>query len=48
VEAVAAATENGIMKGYSDNTIRPGGSATRAEAVTVIMNALNKMNTLNN
>ncbi len=48
VEAIAAATENGIMKGYSDNTIRPGGSATRAEAVTVIMNALNNLNTLNN
>ncbi len=40
-EAVASATENGIMKGYSDNTVRPGGSATRAEAVTVIINALN-------
>ncbi|MDD4237293.1 MAG: S-layer homology domain-containing protein [Desulfotomaculaceae bacterium] len=40
VQAIAAATENEIMKGYSDNTVRPGGSATRAEAVTVIMNAL--------
>ncbi len=39
-EAVATATENGIMKGYPDNTIRPNGSATRAEAVTVIVNAL--------
>jgi len=41
-EAVATATENGIMRGYPDNTVRPGGSATRAEAVTVIINALNK------
>ncbi|OPX86472.1 MAG: Endoglucanase precursor [Pelotomaculum sp. PtaB.Bin104] len=40
--AIATATENGIMRGYSDNTVRPGGSATRAEAVTVIINALNK------
>ncbi|HQD76211.1 MAG TPA: S-layer homology domain-containing protein [Bacillota bacterium] len=41
-EAIATATENGIMRGYPDNTVRPGGSATRAEAVTVIINALNK------
>jgi hypothetical protein len=40
-EAIATATQNGIIKGYSDNTVRPGGSATRAEAVTVIINALN-------
>ncbi|WP_190239777.1 S-layer homology domain-containing protein [Pelotomaculum schinkii] len=41
-EAIATATGNGIMKGYPDNTVRPLGSATRAEAVTVIVNALNK------
>jgi hypothetical protein len=41
-EAIATATRNGIMKGYPDNTIQPQGSATRAEAVTVIVNALNK------
>lgn len=41
-EAIAAATESGIIKGYADNTVRPGGSTTRAEAVTVIINALNK------
>ncbi|MGI6066084.1 MAG: S-layer homology domain-containing protein [Bacillota bacterium] len=39
-EAVAIATGNGIMKGYPDNTIQPRGNATRAEAVTVILNAL--------
>ncbi len=39
-EAVATATENGIMKGYPDNTFQPQGSATRAEAVTVIVNAI--------
>jgi hypothetical protein len=41
-EAVATATENGIIRGYADNTVRPGGSATRAEAVTVIINTLHK------
>lgn len=41
-EAIATVTENGIMKGYPDNTIQPQGNATRAEAVTVIVNALNK------
>ena len=41
--AIAAATLNGIMKGYPDNTIQPQGNATRAEAVTVIINALNKL-----
>lgn len=39
-EAMATATENGIIKGYPDNTVRPLGSATRAEAVTVIVNAM--------
>ncbi|HBC94286.1 MAG TPA: hypothetical protein DCZ10_15665, partial [Pelotomaculum sp.] len=39
-EAIAAATESGIMKGYPDNTVKPLGNATRAEAVTVIVNAL--------
>lgn len=41
-EAMAIAMGNGIMKGYPDNTVRPQGNATRAEAVTVIVNALNK------
>ena len=39
-EAIATATENGILKGYPDNTVQPQGNATRAEAVTVIVNAL--------
>jgi hypothetical protein len=39
-EAVAIASGNGIMKGYPDNTIQPRGNATRAEAVTIILNAL--------
>ncbi len=40
-EAVATAVKGGIMKGYPDNTFRPNGNATRAEAVTVIVNAIN-------
>ncbi|MDD3652581.1 MAG: S-layer homology domain-containing protein [Desulfotomaculaceae bacterium] len=39
-ESIVTATQNGILKGYPDNTIQPLGSATRAEAVTVIVNAL--------
>lgn len=41
-EAMAAVTGSGIIKGYPDNTIRPRNSATRGEAVTVIVNALNQ------
>lgn len=40
-DAIAVVAQNGIMKGYPDNTIHPQGNATRAEAVTVIVNALN-------
>jgi len=40
--AVAAAAENGIINGYPDNTFRPQGNATRAEAVTVIIKSLKK------
>ncbi|MDD3269290.1 MAG: S-layer homology domain-containing protein [Syntrophomonadaceae bacterium] len=39
-EAVTTVNKNGIMKGFPGNTIRPQGNATRAEAVTVIVNAL--------
>lgn len=38
--AVAAAAGAKIMGGYPDHTFRPGGIATRAEAATVIINAL--------
>jgi len=38
--AVAVAVRNGVIKGYPDNTFLPQGQATRAEAVTVIVNAL--------
>lgn len=39
-EAMTTAMANGIIGGYPDNTVRPQGNATRAEAATVIVNAL--------
>ncbi|NLU49505.1 MAG: S-layer homology domain-containing protein, partial [Syntrophomonadaceae bacterium] len=39
-EAVATASAKGIITGYADNTFRPQGKATRAEAVAIILNAL--------
>lgn len=39
-DSVAAAVEKGIIEGYPDNTFKPLGKATRAEAVTVIVKAL--------
>ena len=39
-EDVAAAVGHGIISGYPDNTVRPQNHATRAEAVTVIVNVL--------
>lgn len=40
VDAVNTAAEKEIISGYPDNSFRPQGKATRAEAVTVIVNAL--------
>ena len=40
-EAMATVVKNGIMAGYPDNTVRPQANATRAEAATVIVQALN-------
>lgn len=31
------ATGLGVINGYEDNTLRPGGSTTRAEAASMIM-----------
>ncbi|KJS66111.1 MAG: hypothetical protein JL50_13235 [Peptococcaceae bacterium BICA1-7] len=39
-DSIVMAVKDGIIKGYQDNTFRPGGKATRAEAVTMIVNAL--------
>jgi hypothetical protein len=39
-EAVVKASGNGIISGYPDNTFKPQATATRAEAVTVIVKAL--------
>jgi len=41
-EAVVSANQNGTIRGYPDNTIKPQGYASRAEAVTMIAGALNK------
>jgi hypothetical protein len=38
--AVTTAVNNGLINGYPDNTIRPQGHATRAEAATIMVNAL--------
>lgn len=40
LQAVATAVENKIFSGYPDNTFRPQGFATRAEAVTAIIKAM--------
>jgi hypothetical protein len=39
-QAVATAVDRVIINGYPDNTFRPQGNATRAEAVTIVVNAL--------
>jgi len=38
--AIITAVSQGVLAGYPDNTFRPQGSTTRAEAVTAIANAL--------
>ncbi len=40
--SVAAGVKAGIIKGYPDNTFKPQNNATRAEAVTVILNSIDK------
>ncbi|MBN6185394.1 S-layer homology domain-containing protein [Aneurinibacillus sp. BA2021] len=42
LDSIWTAVQHGLMKGYPDNTIHPQGKTTRAEAVTVIVNALNQ------
>lgn|GEM_PF-5570043 len=39
-EAVLAANKAGVISGYPDNTFRPQAYATRAEAVTVVLEAI--------
>ncbi|MGI5922159.1 MAG: S-layer homology domain-containing protein, partial [Syntrophomonadaceae bacterium] len=41
-DAVAIARSTGIISGYQDNTFRPQGKTTRAEAATVIVKAITK------
>ncbi|MFF2484676.1 S-layer homology domain-containing protein [Paenibacillus sp. NPDC058071] len=40
--AMVTAVKNNIFNGYPDHTLRPQATATRAEAVTVIVNVLNQ------
>lgn len=40
---VAAAQEAGVMNSRGDNRLAPAASATRAEAVTVILNMLDTL-----
>jgi hypothetical protein len=42
-EAMTTAVASGIIGGYPDNTLRPKGNATRAEAATIIVNALQEL-----
>ncbi|MGI6649689.1 MAG: S-layer homology domain-containing protein [Bacillota bacterium] len=39
-DGVAIASGNDLITGYPDNTFKPKGNATRAEAVTILINAL--------
>ncbi|MGI6413064.1 MAG: S-layer homology domain-containing protein [Syntrophomonadaceae bacterium] len=41
VDAVITAAELGIITGYPDNSFKPQGNATRAEAATIIIRAIN-------
>lgn len=41
-DAIAAACQNQLISGYEDNTYRPQRGTSRAEAVTVILNSLQK------
>jgi hypothetical protein len=41
-KALAAAVEHGMIKGYPDNTMKPKAHATRAEAATVVLHAIEK------
>jgi hypothetical protein len=38
--ALGAAIAEGLLKGYTDGTLKPQGSTTRAEAATIILRAL--------
>lgn len=40
IDSLIISVENGIMSGYPDHTLRPQNNATRAEAVTIIVRAM--------
>ena len=39
-DAIAAATEAGIISGYPDGTFRPGAVVTRAQAATMLVRTM--------
>ncbi|KJS11226.1 MAG: hypothetical protein VR67_14875 [Peptococcaceae bacterium BRH_c8a] len=41
-ESIITAVKNGIIKGYPGNILKPKGDASRAEAVTIIVNSMIK------
>ena len=41
-DTIEIAVSQGVITGYQDNTFKPKGTATRAEAVTVISKILKK------
>ena len=42
-EGVATAVQRGLVRGYPDNTFRPAGEVTRAEAAAVIARLLEQI-----
>lgn len=44
LEAMRWAVENGILSGYRDGTVMPGGRATRAQAAVIVMRYLEFLN----
>lgn len=42
-KAVEFVTERGLMTGYEDGTFRPNDHLTRAEAATILMRLIEKM-----
>jgi hypothetical protein len=43
---ITTAINEGIIKGYSDNTLRPNDTITRAEVVTIISKCLEAADTV--
>lgn len=46
-DAIAVSYNKGYLKGYPDNSMRPNGTLTRAEALTVVLRILDNENIVN-